>query len=334
MISAILISAQVMYCAPVDTFQVLKVPFENGSVSLLEGATPANDQGTPSASDQYSGPSCVASTTAVYCAPHTANHVLKVSFADDSVTPLTDYTLSGSAKYWGACDSSTTAMYCAPFNADHVLKVGFADDSVTQLATSPDVDLSLISSQYIGSCASSTAAMYCAPYKAADVLKVSFADDSVTQLAIPGLVTTVYNADNHYAGGCQTSTTAMYCAPNTRDGSVLKVLFATDGVMLLAGPQFSSNDFGEACAASTTAMYCAPNMGDNVLKVNFADDSITLLTGPTLTQSQQYTGRSCMTSVTAMFCSPFSADYVLKAGIPHCLRLARSYVAHPTPDLN
>ena len=176
--------------------------------------------------------------------------------------------------------------------------------------------------------------MYCAPYEAADVLKVSFADDSVTQLAIPGLVTTVYNADNHYAGGCQTSTTAMYCAPNTRDGSVLKVLFATDGVTLLAGPQFWSNDFGEACAASTTAMYCAPNMGDNVLKVNFADDSVTLLTGPTLTQSQQYLGRSCMTSVTAMFCSPFSADYVLKAGIPHYPPLARSYVARPTPDFN
>ena len=54
-----------------------------------------------------------------YCAPAEAAGVLKVTFADDSVSVLSASITAGAGStflYHGACAASAVALYCAPFN--------------------------------------------------------------------------------------------------------------------------------------------------------------------------------------------------------------------------
>eukprot|EP00466_Bigelowiella_natans_P017297 jgi/Bigna1/91976/estExt_fgenesh1_pg.C_1410009 len=282
-----------------STYSVLKIDTSAGSSTQFAE--------TYSGSSLYD--SCVWTGTYAFCAPYSADKVLKIDPTSTGTSTQLAETYSGSTLY-ASCFSAisgvfSTHVFCAPYSADKVLKIDLGTGSSTQLTETYSGSNLYASCVLVAENLSST--MWCAPYSADKVLKINTYAGSSNQL------TETYSGTDQYkscvAVGPYASAT-VWCAPYSAD-KVLKIDTSADSSTQLAETYSGSNLYASCVLGSSNNVWCAPYSADKVLKIDTSAGSSTQLTDSTYSGSNLYA--SCVLgSSNNVWCAPYSADKVLK----------------------
>lgn len=225
----------------------------------------------------------LAENDCIYCAPSTAQSVLKINTLTDLYTTFGTVTAT-LAKYGGAVYSSNGKVYFCPQNANSVMVIDTLNsDAISyfdQVGVQSDADDGALNgaAQWYGIYQGADGRLYCVPFNATEVMIIDPSDDSITFIDTTGVV--AFGAGNLGAGGkwdggcvygdyiyCSPSDATDFLKINTLTGTCTRFETVPAGTSKWAISTVGPNDF----------IYIFPYFDNRVIKLNPADDTFSYL---------------------------------------------------------
>lgn len=225
----------------------------------------------------------LAENDCIYCAPSTAQTILKINTLTDTYSTVASSATAALAKYGGASYSTNGKVYFCPQVAEAVMAVDSSDDSSyffdSSGVVSDDANGNMVgAAKWYGIYQGADGRLYCVPYNATEVMIIDPSNDSISFIDTAG-ATTFGNGNlsgaQKWDGGCVYGN-YIYCSPsgatdflkiNTLNGTCERLGTVPAGTAKWAISTLGPNGY----------IYMFPYFDNRVIKFNPTDDTFSYL---------------------------------------------------------
>jgi hypothetical protein len=217
----------------------------------------------------------------IYCAPSTAQSVLKIDTLTDTYSTFGTVTAT-IAKYGGAAYANGKVYFC-PQQAKSVMCIDTSDDSITYFDTTgsvADADTGTLTgaNKWYGIYLGADGYLYCVPYEATEVMRINPANNAITFIDTAG--STTYGNGNlsgsqKWDGGCVYGN-YIYCSPSDAT-DFLKINTSAGTCVRFGSVAAGSAKWAITAIGPNDRIYFFPYFRNDILKLNPSDDSVSTL---------------------------------------------------------
>lgn len=223
----------------------------------------------------------LAENDCIYCAPSTAESVLKINTLTDTYSTFGTVTAT-LAKYGGAAYANGKVFFC-PQTAKSVMCIDTSDDSITYFDTTgavADADTGTLTAanKWYGIYLGADGYLYCVPYQATEVMRINPVDNAITFFDSSG--STTYGNGNlsgaqKWDGGCVYGN-YIYCSPSDAT-DFLKINTSNASCSRFGSVAAGSAKWAITAVGPNDMIYFFPYWRNDILKLNPSDDSVSTL---------------------------------------------------------
>jgi hypothetical protein len=245
-----------------------------------------------------------ANTGSIYCAPHCADHILKINTNDGTVETLDDIELpeTGGGLWESGALASDNSIYYMPYFARRVMKLNPGNDSLSSVGD----DLGEDEGKYSGTVVGNDDFVYGIPDCATRIVEYNPATTDTTTVGRAAW-------EGFFCGGNGVLAGDGDIYSVNHSGQVLKV-DTTNGNYTWIGDkiaEFVGQGWGDPIIGVDKCIYWPSYNANRVLKFDPETQQLPSLVGDDLGEGQKWVGGALLATDGAIYCIPSGATQIL-----------------------
>jgi hypothetical protein len=247
----------------------------------------------------------LANTGSIYCAPHNADHILKIKTNDDTVETLDDVELpeTGDDLWMSGALAPDNHIYYMPYAARRIMRLNPDNDTLSSVG-------GYLGGEYSGMVVGNDNCLYGIPDNATRIAKYNPADDPDTTSTVGEVAKRGFKCWNGVLAG------DGYIYAANRAGQVLKVDTVNNNYTWIGDPIFSESEgrgWGDPIVGVDKCIYWPPLDANRVLKFDPETQHVPSLVGDDLGETGGWKWQSGALAATdgVIYCIPDDSTQIL-----------------------